>query len=273
MSKFGDDIVSICSSGLSRPSPDALAVSVPARPASAQALPGSDLGAALKSYRTQRANELSQPPYCVFTNAELDVLVATCPRSTAELGRIKGFGPSKMSKFGDDIVSICSSGLSRPSPDALAATAAAAAAAPAAPSKRRLPSSFEASSSSSASASAAAQPAPPPAPRIARSALNAEQLGAAQRVLGGQNVFLTGAAGVGKSYLLRYVIQELEAAWPGAGQVPVVAPTGIAASHVQGVTIHSWAGIHSMSTQHTPVHVRHVHLIYPPCTCGRHRPG
>ena len=71
-------------------------------------------------------------------------------------------------------------------------------------------------------------------------------------MLGGQNVFLTGAAGVGKSYLLRYVIQELEAAWPGAGQVPVVAPTGIAASHVQGVTIHSWAGIHS---------------IYPPCTC------
>ena len=46
-----------------------------------QALSGSDLGAALKSYRTRRSGELSQPPYCVFTNAELDVLVATCPRS------------------------------------------------------------------------------------------------------------------------------------------------------------------------------------------------
>jgi len=72
MSKFGDDIVSICSSGLSRPSPDALAVSVPApaRPAFPQALPSSDLGAALKSYRTHRANELSTPPYCVFTCAD-----------------------------------------------------------------------------------------------------------------------------------------------------------------------------------------------------------
>ena len=139
MSKFGDDIVSICSSGLSRPSPDALAVSMPARPASAQALPGSDLGAALKSYRTQRANELSQPPYCVFTNAELDVLVATCPRSTAELSRIKGFGPSKMSKFGDDIVSICSSGLSRPSPDALAVSVPA----PARPASAQAPPSSD----------------------------------------------------------------------------------------------------------------------------------
>ena len=245
MSKFGDDIVAICTSGLSRPSPDALAVSVPApaRPVSAQALPSSDLGAALKSYRTQRANELSTPPYCVFTNAELDVLVATCPRSTTELGRIKGFGPSKMSKFGDDIVAICTS-RSPPPPKAKPKVVndddSSEDDQPLP--KRRLPSSFGASSSS-ASASAAAQPAPPPAPRIARSALNAEQLGAAQRVLSGQNVFLTGAAGVGKSYLLRYVIQELESTWPASGQVPVVAPTGIAASHVQGVTIHSWAGI------------------------------
>ena len=132
-----------------------------------------------------------------------------------------------MSKFGDDIVSICSSGLSRPPPDALAAAAAATATGSAVPpAKRRLPSSFEASSSS-ASASAAAPPAPPPAARIDRSALNTEQLGAAQRILGGQNVFLTGAAGVGKSYLLRYVIQQLESAWPAAGAVPVVAPTGI----------------------------------------------
>ena len=41
-----------------------------------QALPSSDLGAALKGYRTQRSSELAQPPYCVFTNAELDALVA-----------------------------------------------------------------------------------------------------------------------------------------------------------------------------------------------------
>ena len=208
------------------------------RPAPLPPSSGGDLGAALKSYRTQRASELSTPAYCVFTNAELDAVVAACPRSTAELGRIKGFGPAKMSKFGDDVVAICNSGLTRPSPEARAE--AAAAAATAAPKKRRLPSSFKATSSS---ALTAAPPAPPPLPRIASSALNPEQHGAAQRVLGGQNVFLTGAAGVGKSYLLRYIIQEFESTWAGARQVPVTAPTGIAASHVQGVTIHSWAGI------------------------------
>ena len=282
MSKFGDDIVAICSSGLSRPSPGAIAAAAAAattttaastgstgggvtsdseedvaltkrierkaqepiqhkppptsRPAplppasggsgggvtqTVAALPGSDLGAALKSYRTRKAGELSQPSYCVFTNAELDALVAACPRSTGELGLIKGFGPAKMSKFGDDIVAICSSGLSRPSPGAIAAAAAAATTTTAASTKRKLPSSSEASSSS-----VAALPAAPRPPQIPRSALNEEQSRAAQRVLGGQNVFLTGAAGVGKSYLLRFIIQELEGIWPGAGQVPVTAPTG-----------------------------------------------
>ena len=31
----------------------------------------------------------------------------------------------------------------------------------------------------------------------------------------GENLFLTGAAGTGKSFLLRYLIQELEKAYPG----------------------------------------------------------
>ena len=43
---------------------------------SSQALAGSDLGAALKHYRSQRSSELAQPPYCIFTNAELEALVA-----------------------------------------------------------------------------------------------------------------------------------------------------------------------------------------------------
>ena len=41
-----------------------------------QTLAGSDLGAALKHYRSQRSSELAQPPYCIFTNAELEALVA-----------------------------------------------------------------------------------------------------------------------------------------------------------------------------------------------------
>lgn len=53
----------------------------------------------------------------------------------------------------------------------------------------------------------------------------------------GQNVFLTGQAGTGKSTLLR---QWLTA---GGRDADVVAPTGIAALNVGGMTIHRWAGI------------------------------
>jgi len=53
----------------------------------------------------------------------------------------------------------------------------------------------------------------------------------------GQNVFITGSAGTGKTYLLRQFMQYLNERkiYPS-----VVAPTGIAASHLQGQTIHSF---------------------------------
>jgi ATP-dependent exoDNAse (exonuclease V) alpha subunit len=61
----------------------------------------------------------------------------------------------------------------------------------------------------------------------------------------GHNVYLTGAAGSGKTYLLNKYIQYLK----GRGvNVGVTASTGIAATHMQGITIHSWAGIGIAST-------------------------
>lgn len=56
----------------------------------------------------------------------------------------------------------------------------------------------------------------------------------------GQNVFLTGSAGSGKTYTLNQYIDYLR-----ARRVPVAvtASTGIAATHMSGTTIHSWSGI------------------------------
>ena len=53
----------------------------------------------------------------------------------------------------------------------------------------------------------------------------------------GQNVFLTGSAGTGKTYILNEYILYLKSRkiYP-----TIVAPTGIAASHLQGQTIHSF---------------------------------
>lgn len=56
----------------------------------------------------------------------------------------------------------------------------------------------------------------------------------------GKNVFLTGQAGAGKTYVLNQYIHYLRAR---GVPVAVTASTGIAATHMNGMTIHSWSGI------------------------------
>jgi ATP-dependent exoDNAse (exonuclease V) alpha subunit len=56
----------------------------------------------------------------------------------------------------------------------------------------------------------------------------------------GQSVLLTGAAGTGKTYVLNQFIRRAK----GAGKsVAVTATTGLAATHLNGATIHAWSGI------------------------------
>lgn len=56
----------------------------------------------------------------------------------------------------------------------------------------------------------------------------------------GANVYLTGGAGSGKTYLLN---QYIEYAREHDIEVAVTASTGIAATHMNGMTIHSWSGL------------------------------
>jgi len=56
----------------------------------------------------------------------------------------------------------------------------------------------------------------------------------------GENVFLTGAPGAGKTYVLNQYIDFLN---QYEVEVAVTAYTGIAASHINGRTLHSWAGL------------------------------
>jgi ATP-dependent DNA helicase PIF1 len=72
--------------------------------------------------------------------------------------------------------------------------------------------------------------------------LNGEQIDASDAILEGQNTFITGSAGTGKSFLLRYLVQELREKH-GNNAVAVTASTGIAAINLGGQTIHSFAGI------------------------------
>lgn len=56
----------------------------------------------------------------------------------------------------------------------------------------------------------------------------------------GKNVFLTGPAGSGKTYVLNSYIQYLQ---ERGVEVAITASTGIAATHLGGMTIHAWSGI------------------------------
>lgn len=55
----------------------------------------------------------------------------------------------------------------------------------------------------------------------------------------GQNIFLTGKAGTGKSWTIRRMV-----ATSGDKQIQLTAPTGIAAINIGGRTINSWGGFH-----------------------------
>ncbi len=59
-------------------------------------------------------------------------------------------------------------------------------------------------------------------------------------MLSGKPVFLTGAPGAGKTYVLNEFVRRAQAR---GRRVAVTASTGIAATHIGGSTIHSWSGL------------------------------
>lgn len=59
-------------------------------------------------------------------------------------------------------------------------------------------------------------------------------------LISGKNALITGQAGTGKTYLLARFIEYLN---KNKISVGVTASTGIAATHLNGVTIHSWCGM------------------------------
>ncbi|MGW9440511.1 ATP-dependent DNA helicase UvrD2 [Streptomyces sp. NPDC055607] len=61
----------------------------------------------LRDWRAERARELGQPGYCVFTDKTLMAIAERVPATGGELASIAGVGTRKLNRFGADVLAIC----------------------------------------------------------------------------------------------------------------------------------------------------------------------
>ena len=60
----------------------------------------------LRSWRLERSQEDAVPAYVVLHDATLTELAALRPRTLDELAEVKGFGPVKLERYGDDLLAV-----------------------------------------------------------------------------------------------------------------------------------------------------------------------
>ena len=84
--------------------PDAFRVPPPARPRNGE--PGDPLFAALREWRAVRAREDAVPAYVVAHDTTLVAIAEARPATLAQLRRVKGMGPTKLERYGAEILAI-----------------------------------------------------------------------------------------------------------------------------------------------------------------------
>ncbi|MEM9610305.1 MAG: HRDC domain-containing protein [Actinomycetota bacterium] len=66
----------------------------------------SDVVDTLKAWRLERARSDGVPAYVVLSDAHLDGIARAMPASLEELARCKGIGPTKLERYGDDLLAL-----------------------------------------------------------------------------------------------------------------------------------------------------------------------
>ncbi|WP_010291711.1 HRDC domain-containing protein, partial [Streptomyces sp. SA3_actF] len=61
----------------------------------------------LRDWRGERAQDLGQPDFCLFTDKTLVAIAEAVPETEAELSRIPGVGARKFRRFGSEVLAIC----------------------------------------------------------------------------------------------------------------------------------------------------------------------
>ena len=60
----------------------------------------------LKKFRLNKSKEENLKAYMIFNNETMEEIISLMPKNTDELLKVKGFGPVKVSKYGDSILNI-----------------------------------------------------------------------------------------------------------------------------------------------------------------------
>ena len=183
----------------------------------------------LRQYRIDQSKPNNKPAYTIFTNAALDEICTILPSNDDELLSVKGIGPKKLDMFGTDILNIVQRYTS---------------------SGTLLPGQVGGDSDSSSNAKKSLIPRPEPTISI-DTLTNEQKLAATMAIEQQKNVFISGAAGTGKSHLSKYIIQTLsddkqneheDEPQPKRKCAPT-SPTGVAAINIGGSTLHAFFGI------------------------------
>ena len=66
----------------------------------------SPLSNALRAWRTARARTDAVAPFIVFHDSTIEAIAAQRPRSMAELRRVPGIGPTKLDRYGEEIIGV-----------------------------------------------------------------------------------------------------------------------------------------------------------------------
>ncbi len=65
---------------------------------------GGPLVDTLRAWRTQRAD--GKPAYTVINDRTLAAIAGSLPRTSEELSRIDGIGPTRLERYGDEILAL-----------------------------------------------------------------------------------------------------------------------------------------------------------------------
>jgi superfamily II DNA helicase RecQ len=77
-----------------------------ARPAKVDPSDRSPLSNALRAWRTARARADAVAPFIVFHDATIEAIAERRPRSMAELRRVPGVGPTKLDRYGGEVLHV-----------------------------------------------------------------------------------------------------------------------------------------------------------------------